>query len=182
MKNMLIKHALLWGLLFLCLSKCVSSVLWIRKKIGLSYRANYQTCGAVMQIMKSRWKRTSFRSSQGKSSSKNRSLLYTFLVALESGKKIASTHSFNDILTMRSWLTDCHSNLFSFRGMIALKRRDSVDLETTTYQVDRALRDRRKKLVKRNTIADFYKHDPNSDTNTAGEYILITAWLLFSQS
>lgn len=50
------------------------------------------------------------------------------------------------------------------KGMIALKRRDSVDLETTTYQVDRALRDRRKKLVKRNTIADFYKHDVNSDS------------------
>jgi hypothetical protein len=54
--------------------------------------------------------------------------------------------------------------------MIALKRRDSVDLETTTYQVDRALRDRRKKLVKRNTIADFYKHDPHTDPNSAGRY------------
>ncbi|XP_061195198.1 pleckstrin homology domain-containing family G member 7-like [Saccostrea echinata] len=51
------------------------------------------------------------------------------------------------------------------KGMISLKRRDSVDLETTTYQADRALRDRRKKLVKRNTIADFYKHDPNLDPN-----------------
>lgn len=56
------------------------------------------------------------------------------------------------------------------KGMIALKRRDSVDLETTTYQVDRALRDRRKKLVKRNTIADFYKHDVNSDSGTNAEY------------
>lgn len=57
--------------------------------------------------------------------------------------------------------------------MIALKRRDSVDLETTTYQVDRALRDRRKKLVKRNTIADFYKHDVNLDSGTNGECILV---------
>ncbi|XP_022296980.2 pleckstrin homology domain-containing family G member 7-like isoform X1 [Crassostrea virginica] len=53
------------------------------------------------------------------------------------------------------------------KGMITLKRRDSVDLETTTYQVDRALRDRRKKLVKRNTIADFYKHDSNSDSGSS---------------
>lgn len=75
-------------------------------------------------------------------------------------------------MSKRSWLTECHSNLFSFRGMIALKRRDSVDLETTTYQVDRALRDRRKKLVKRNTIADFYKHDVNSDSGTNGEWML----------
>lgn len=77
------------------------------------------------------------------------------------------------VMSKSSWLTECYSNLFSFRGMIALKRRDSVDLETTTYQVDRALRDRRKKLVKRNTIADFYKHDVNSDSGTNGECILV---------
>ena len=71
-------------------------------------------------------------------------------------------------MSRRGWLTECPPVLFSFRGMITLKRRDSVDLETTTYQVDRALRDRRKKLVKRNTIADFYKHDSNSDSGSSG--------------
>lgn len=63
--------------------------------------------------------------------------------------------------------------------MIALKRRDSVDLETTTYQVDRALRDRRKKLVKRNTIADFYKHDVNSDSATNGKCILVNEFFFY---
>lgn len=90
------------------------------------------------------------------------------------GIKVTTTHFPG--MSKRSWLTECHSNLFSFRGMIALKRRDSVDLETTTYQVDRALRDRRKKLVKRNTIADFYKHDVNSDSGTNGEWKLFCKW------
>lgn len=93
-------------------------------------------------------------------------LLHFFFLG-NHGIKVTTTHFPG--MSKRSWLTECHSNLFSFRGMIALKRRDSVDLETTTYQVDRALRDRRKKLVKRNTIADFYKHDVNSDSGTNGE-------------
>ncbi|XP_069141912.1 pleckstrin homology domain-containing family G member 7-like isoform X1 [Argopecten irradians] len=50
------------------------------------------------------------------------------------------------------------------------RRRSSIDLETKTYQRDQILRDKRKRLIKRNTIADFYRsrESPSSDDNKKG--------------